>query len=265
MKVGFIGAGNMAKAILAGMHKSNVINKKDVFVSNKTKEKLVDIDKKYGYYTSIKNDDVIEKSKDVIFLCIKPQVFDEIKNELKKSINKNQIIVTIIAGKTLDYLEKSLGTKNIIRVMPNTPCLVGAGICSITATSSAKKDKRYDEIINILKNIGETVEVDEKYVNAITQISGASPAWIFMFIEALADGGVLCGMPRDLAYKFASNAVMGSGKLAVEKNVHPGILKDMVTSPAGTTIEGVKVLEEKGFRGAVIDAVNASYQKSIKL
>ena len=269
MKIGFIGAGNMAKAILTGMYKSKIVDKNDVFVSNRTNEKLDLIKKDFSYNVSTDNSYVLKNAKDVVFICVKPQIFDTIFTDIKKKISKNQLIVSIMAGKTVAYLQKSLGTKNIIRVMPNTPALVGAGISAVAASNEAKKNKNYAGVINILKGIGEVVETDEKYINAITQVSGASPAWIFMMIEALADGGVECGLPRDMAYKFATNAVYGSGKLAVDKynenKTHPGVLKDMVTSPAGTTIEGVRVLEENGFRGAIIDAVLQSYSRSLEL
>lgn len=274
MKIGFIGAGNMARAILTGIASSKKtikINKNDIFVSNRTKSKLDEIKKVFQYNVTLKNDEVLKKAKDIIFLCIKPQVFDEIKNDLKKHINKDQMIVSIMAGKSIDYLEESLGTKNIIRVMPNALCLVNAGISALAIRKYAKIDAKknvsdkYIIVRKILMGVGELVEVDEKYINAITQVSGASPAWVFMMIESLADGGVACGMPRDMAYKFAASAVCGSGKLMKERNLHPGFLKDLICSPAGTTIEGVKVLEEKGFRGAVIDAVVAAYNKSIKI
>ena len=269
MKIGFIGAGNMANALLTGVKNNNKIDKKDIYVTDTDKSKLDYITKNYGFNVLSSNEEVFKTCEDIVFLCIKPQVFDEIKDELKKMVNKNQIIVSIMAGKAIDYLSESLGTKNVVRVMPNTPCLAGAGICAIAANDEIKKDGRFDTIVSILKGAGEAEVVDEKYINAITQVSGASPAWVFMMIEALADGGVECGMPRDMAYKFATNAVYGSGKLAVDKynenKTHPGVLKDMVTSPAGTTIEGVRVLEENGFRGAVIDAVLQSYSRSLEL
>lgn len=269
MKIGFIGAGNMAKAILSGISKSNIVDKKDVFVSNRTEGKLEIIKKEFSCNVSIDNSYVIKNAKDVLFICLKPQVFDTISSSLKKVIGKNQLIVSIMASKTIECLQKTLSTKNIIRVMPNTPSLVGAGISAVAASKEASKNKNYNEVINVLKGLGEVVEVDEKYINAITQVSAASPAWVFMMIEALSDGGVECGLPRDMAYKFATNAVYGSGKLAVDKynenKTHPGILKDMVTSPAGTTIEGVRVLEENGFRGALIDAVLQSYSRSLEL
>ena len=269
MKIGFIGAGNMARAILTGIYKSDILNSKDIFVSNRSAEKLESIKKSFGYNVSSDNSYVIKNAKDVIFICVKPQIFDQIAKDLKKSIGKKQLVVSIMAGKTIDYLQKTLGTKNVVRVMPNTPCLVAAGISAVSASKEALKDKNYKEVIDVLKTIGEVAEVEEKYINAITQVSGASPAWIFMLIEALSDGGVECGLPRELAYKFAMSAVYGSGKLALDKynenKTHPGVLKDMVTSPAGTTIEGVRVLEENGFRGAIIDAVMQSYSRSLEL
>ena len=269
MKVGFIGAGNMSRAILTGINKSKVLDCKDIFVSNRSKEKLDDLKNDFGFNVSTDNSYVIKNAKDVLFICVKPQIFDTISKDLKKMIGKKQLVVSIMAGKSLEYLEKSLGTKNVVRVMPNTPCLVGAGISAVTATKEANKDKNYKEVLKVLQTIGEVVEVEEKYINAITQVSGASPAWIFILIEALADGGVECGLPRDMAYKFAMSAVYGSGKLAADKykedKTHPGVLKDMVTSPAGTTIEGVRVLEENGFRDAIIDAVLQSYSRSLEM
>lgn len=269
MKIGFIGAGNMTNAILTGISKSNVVDKKDIFISNRTKEKLDIIEKKFGYSVSTENDYVLKNASDVVFICVKPQVFDSISKDLKKNISDNQLIVSIMAGKSIEYLQDSLGTKNVIRVMPNTPCLVGAGISAVAASGEALKNKNYKEVINVLKLIGEVVETDEKYINVITQVSGASPAWVFMMIEALADGGVNCGLPRDMAYKFATNAVYGSGKLATmkydEDKTLPSVLKDMVTSPGGTTIEGVRVLEECNFRGAIMDAVLAAYNRSLEL
>ena len=269
MRIGFIGAGNMARSILSGISKSSSINSKDVFVSNRTEGKLKELEKDFSFNVSTDNDYVIKNAKDILFICVKPQVFDTILKDIKKKITKNQLVVSIMAGKTIDYLKKSLSTKNIVRVMPNTPCFVGAGVSAVSADKEVIKNKNYKAVLEIFKSIGEVIEVDEKYINAITQVSGASPAWIFMMIEALADGGVECGLTRDMAYKFATNAVYGAGKLArdkyVESKTHPGVLKDMVTSPAGTTIEGVRVLEENGFRGAIIDAVMQSYSRSLEL
>lgn len=272
MKIGFIGAGNMANAIFAGIKKSNIMDVKDIYVNSRTKASIDKVSLNYGFNITLDAHEVVKNAPDIVFICVKPQVIDYVASDIKSDIGKNQVIVSIAAGKTLEYLREHFGTKNVIRIMPNTPCLVGAGISAVTYEKIIFEDKKNEDLNNKLKEVlkivsamGEYEIVEEKYIDAITQVSGASPAWIFMLIEALADGGVLCGMPRDMAYRFASNAVLGSGKLAVDKNVHPGILKDQVTSPAGTTIEGVKVLEDKGFRGAIIDAVVAAYNKAIKL
>ncbi len=269
MKIGFIGAGNMAKAIFAGIKKSNIIDKNDVYVNSRTQESLNVVNSDYGFNIDINVHDVVKNAKDIIFICVKPQVIDFVASDIKNDLSKDQIIVSIVAGKTRAYLREHFGTENVIRIMPNTPCLVGAGISAVTYDASVFENdslnQKLKEVLKIVAAMGEYEVVEEKYIDAITQVSGASPAWIFMMIEALADGGVLCGLPRNMAYRFAENAVYGSGALAKEKNLHPGILKDMVTSPAGTTIEGVKVLEDKGFRGAIIDAVVAAYMKTKKL
>lgn len=270
MKIGFVGAGNMANAIFAGIKKSNILDPKDVFVNSRTRESIDKVSLNYGYNITLDVHEVVREASDIIFICVKPQVIDYVASDMKSEIKKDQVIVSIVAGKTREYLSEHFGTKNVIRIMPNTPCLVGAGISAVTYDKNIfEKDdnlnKKLSEVLKIVEAMGEYEIVEEKYIDAITQVSGASPAWIFMLIEALADGGVLCGMPRDMAYKFAANAVYGSGKLAKDKYIHPGILKDMVTSPAGTTIEGVRVLEEKGYRGALIDAVVAAYNKTKKI
>lgn len=248
MKIGFIGAGNMANAIITGIKQSK-ISGLDIYTSKTSKDNI----------------GVFKNAKDIVFICVKPQVFDSIYKELKKQISKSQLIVSIMAGKSIDYLTKTLGTKNIVRVMPNTPCLVGSGISAVAASDIVKKDKRYGEVLKIIESTGKAIEVDEKYINAITQVSGASPAFTFMYIEALADAGVKCGLPRKMALEFAKSAVEGAATLSIKSDKHVGELKDMVCSPAGTTIEGVKTLEEKGFRGAVIDAVCAAYDKCVKM
>lgn len=248
MKIGFIGAGNMANAIITGI-KDSKMKDIDIFASKTSKDNI----------------GVFKNAKDIIFLCVKPQVFDNIYKDLKKQISKSHLVVSIMAGKNIEYLVKTLGTKNIVRVMPNIPCLVGKGVSAVAASGVVKKDKRYSDVLKIIGSTGKAIEVDEKYINAITQVSGASPAFTFMYIEALADAGVKCGLPRKMALEFAKSAVEGAANLAVNSEKHLGELKDMVCSPAGTTIEGVKVLEEKGFRGAVIDAVCAAYDRCVKM
>ncbi|MBF4675588.1 pyrroline-5-carboxylate reductase, partial [Clostridioides difficile] len=181
---------------------------------------------------------------------------------LKELIDANKIIVSIAAGKTIESLESFIGSdKKIVRVMPNTPALVGEGMSALCKNSNVT-DEELNMIKALFESFGEAEIVSEYLMDTVTGISGSSPAYVFMFIEAMADAAVLAGMPRQQAYKFASQAVMGSAKMVLETGKHPGELKDMVCSPAGTTIEAVKVLEEEGFRAAVIKSIVACIDKS---
>lgn len=271
MKIGFIGAGNMAIALIDGVFSIDNINANDIYVSNPSNEKLNNLKNKYNLNTTNENLSIFKNNVDIIFICVKPQVLEKVLNEIKNDIKENTILVSIVAGKTLDYIKGIIGNnKNIIRVMPNTPCLVKKGVFALC------KDKLIDEnidkddniknkylfLLEVLNKLGEVIEISEDNFDIATQIGGASPAWLFMIAEAMADGAVYEGMKRDLAYKFISNAIIGSGELLKADGDNPGKLKDMVTSPKGTTIAGVKALEEYGVRAAfmqaVIDSVNRS-------
>lgn len=182
--------------------------------------------------------------------------------EIRGVLRKEALIVSIAAGKTIADIEGLLSADiKLVRCMPNTPALVGEG-CTGACRNGHVSDEEMEVCMKLLRSFGVAEEVPERLINAVAGVSGCSPAYVFQFLEALADGAVLAGMPRKQAYTFAAQAVLGSAKLMLETGKHPGELKDMVTSPAGTTIEGVRVLEEKGFRGAVIDAVKASVEKS---
>lgn len=272
MKIGFIGCGNMATALLLGINKSKVVESSDIFVSNRSIEKLSDIKEKINCNITQSNDEVIKNASDIIFICVKPQIFDVISEELKSAINENQLIVSIMAGKSIDYIKEKLGlcaSHNVIRVMPNTGALVSASMTTIAFDSELKKDEKnknkLEKVFEILKSVGELEEVEEKYIDIATQICGASPAFTFIYIEALADAGVYLGLPRDSAYKFAKNAVLGASTLAIKSDKHVASLKDMVTSPAGTTISGVRALEKGGFRSSVFEAVVEAYERAKKL
>lgn len=269
MKVGFIGYGNMGSAIVNRVIEENIVDTKELYISDLNKDKTIDIRQKYDINIFVDNMELIKNNLDILFLCVKPQNLEETINSIKNIINDNVLIVSIVAGKSIDYIEKLFEKKiKIVRVMPNTPALIGEGIsaiCTNELANNEENNKTYDLVLKIISSIGDVFNVEEKYFDIITQISGASPAFIFMVIEAMVDGAVLCGMPRDMAYKFASKAVKGSGALAYEKKCNPGILKDMVTSPSGTTIEGVKVLEENAVRGAFMNAIIESYKKSKNL
>lgn len=261
MKIGFIGLGNMAKAMIGGMILKGTASKEDIIGSAKTEKTIREMKEKYGIETTLDNALVAEEA-DILFLAVKPQFFWEVLPEIRKHMKKNALIVSIAAGKTIADIEEILGDEiRLVRCMPNTPALVGAG-CTGVCRNDKVSDEEMETCMRLLESFGIAEEVPERLIDAVSGVSGCSPAYVFMFLEALADGAVEAGMPRKQAYTFAAQAVMGSAKLLLETGKHPGELKDMVTSPAGTTIEGVRVLEEKGFRGAVIAAVKASVEKN---
>ncbi|MCR4618680.1 MAG: pyrroline-5-carboxylate reductase [Lachnospiraceae bacterium] len=267
MKIGFIGLGNMAKAIIGGILKDKIIPAKDIIGSDKSEacRKAVAKDLKITVYDS--NVKVVKES-DILFFAVKPQFLPEVLEEIKSSVKKTTVIVSIVAGKTIGYLEDGLAVKGkklkIVRCMPNTPALVGEG-CTGVSPNANVTDKELSKVLDILSSFGKAHVVSEKLMDAVGAVSGSSPAFVFMFIEAMADGAVAGGMPRAQAYEFAAQAVLGSAKLVLETGKHPGELKDMVCSPGGTTIEGVKVLEECGMRGAIMDAMEAVIERTKQL
>ena len=202
------------------------------------------------------------KFSDIIIVAVKPNVYDIVLEGVKELIDNEKIIVTIAAGKTIESIENVIGNdKKVIRTMPNTPALVNEGMSAL-----CKNKNITDEELNIVKEIfnsfGKAEILNEYLIDSVIGVSGSAPAYVFMFIEAMADAAVLAGMPRNQAYTFAGQAVMGSAKMVLETDKHPGELKDMVCSPGGTTIEAVKTLEAEGFRSAVIKAIGDCIEKS---
>lgn len=262
-KIGFIGCGNMAKAMITSIIKAELVAPQSVFASDGYQPGLDDAKARLGINTTMDNKEVV-KSSDVIFLAVKPNIYDAVMQEIAPLVD-GKLIVSIAPGKTLAYLENGLGKDTkILRTMPNTPAMVGEGVTAICPNNNFTKEDQ-EVLETIIGTFGTVERIDEKLFDAVVAVSGSSPAYVFMFIEAMADAAVLQGMARDKAYRFAAQAVLGSAKMVLDTNKHPGALKDMVCSPGGTTIEGVAVLEEKGMRSAVIQAMNAVYYKSGKL
>ena len=262
-KIGFIGCGNMAKAMITSIIKAELVAPKSVFASDGYQPSLDDVKARLGINTTMDNKEVV-KSSDVIFLAVKPNIYDAVMQEIAPLVD-GKLFVSIAPGKTLAYLENGLGKNTkILRTMPNTPAMVGEGVTAICPNNNVTKEDQ-EVLETIIGTFGTVERIDEKLFDAVVAVSGSSPAYVFMFIEAMADAAVLQGMARDKAYRFAAQAVLGSAKMVLDTNKHPGGLKDMVCSPGGTTIEGVAVLEEKGMRSAVIQAMNAVYYKSGKL
>lgn len=260
MNLGFIGCGNMGGAMIGGILRKKLVGADQIMVSAKTEQTLERAEQEYGIKTSLCNADPAAFA-DVLILAIKPVCLEEVLKEIRESLKKDSVIVSLAPGKTLDWYAEILGEdRRVVRTMPNTPALVGEGMTALCPNDRVtEKDMQLVE--NIFQSFGRTERVSEPMIDVVTGISGSSPAYVFMFIEAMADAAVLKGMPRKQAYVIASQAVLGSAKMVLETGKHPGELKDMVCSPAGTTIEAVRVLEEKGFRGAVIDAVGACVDK----
>lgn len=261
MKVGFIGLGNMARAMIEGMLRAGALQAQDIVGSAKTEQTRGRMEKEYGISVTEKNSEVAEQA-DILFLAVKPIFFPEILEEIRGVIKKTTVIVSIAAGKRIQDIEEGLGSREakVIRLMPNTPALVGEGCTAVCNNENVTKEE-LAYVKQLLETFGLAQELPERLFDAFIGISGSSPAYVFLFIEAMADAGVLAGMPRQQAYHFAAQAVLGSAKMVLETGKHPGELKDMVCSPKGTTIEAVRVLEEKGFRSAVIEAMKACVKK----
>ena len=260
MKLGFIGAGNMGGAILKGIIAGGKVGANDIFIRNSSDNSTQNIAQKNGVQACGSLKELTQKS-DIVFIGVKPylvaKVLEEIRNELK-----NKIVISMAASVEIRDIEVIIPETKVVRIMPNTPVEVGAGVIGVSFSELFNKDEK-PSIVELFDNIGK-VEVI-KDMPGLTAISGSGPAYVYMFIEALADGAVLNGLRRDVAYRLAANTVLGSAKMVLETNEHPGKLKDDVCSPAGSTIEAVRVLEENNFRSAVIECERACFEKLSKM
>ena len=263
-KIGFIGCGNMGKAILGGLIASGQVLPGQIWVYTPSPDKVAALHDQFGINAAESAQEVAQIA-DIIFAAVKPGIMIKVLSEIISSLNKDSLVVSIAAGITLDQLARALGhDRKIIRAMPNTPALVNAGMTSVTPNALVTPEDTAD-VLNIFRCFGEAEVIAEPMIHPVVGVSGSSPAYVFMFIEAMADAAVLGGMPRAQAYKFAAQAVMGSAKMVLETGEHPGALKDMVCSPGGTTIAGVSALEEHGFRSSVIQAADACYDKTQRM
>lgn len=260
-KIGFIGAGNMATAIISGLINSGQIAPANIWVYDRKTDTNQALAQQYGV-TAAESAESLAHEVDILFGAVKPNVILKVLKDLAGQLKKEALVVSIAAGVTLDSLAAVLGhDRKIIRVMPNTPALVNEGMTSITPNVLVEQAE-VDEVVQIFESFGKAAVVSEYLIHAVVGVSGSAPAYVFMFIEAMADAAVLGGMPRAQAYQFAAQAVKGSAQMVLETGRHPGELKDMVCSPGGTTIEAVKVLEENGFRAAVLKAMQQCMAKS---
>lgn len=261
--IGFIGCGNMGKAMVEGIMKAQYVDGEHMIVSNLHPEKLQKLSERYDFYIS--DNETVARNSDIIFLAIKPYMFAKVISEIKDFIRDDAIIISIAAGITIDELEQMVEKPlKIVRAMPNTPAMVQEAMSALVFNDLLTNQDK-EAITAIFECFGECMEIKEDLMSAVIAISGSSPAYFFMMIEAMADEAVLEGMPRSDAYRFAAQAMLGSAKLVLESNKHPGVLKDMVTSPKGTTIEAVLKLEEYGFRNAIMQAMKACADKNRRM
>ena len=264
MKIGFIGLGNMAKAIIGGLLNQSIVESEDLIGSSATKETAASVHDMFHMETTLDNCKVA-KEAGVLFLAVKPQFFPEVIAQIKEHVSEDTLIISIAAGKSISYIEEEFAHPiRLARAMPNTPALVSAG-CTGVCFNERITEEQKELTLKLLRSFGMASEVPERLMDTVGAVSGSSPAYVFMLIEAMADAAVLGGMPRKQAYDFAAQAVLGSAKLVLESGKHPGELKDMVCSPAGTTIEGVRILENNHFRGSVMEALKGCIDKSKKL
>lgn len=259
-KIGFIGAGNMASTIIDGLVNSfeNIDNK--IYVTDINREKVGKLCDRLNI-NSCENNIELVKECDIIFLAIKPNVYQSVLKEIKSHTNNEKLIISMMAGITIDGINQYFKQPvKIIRIMPNVGVTVNEGMIALSGGNNVGREE-IDLAVELLSSIGRVDEIEEHLMDAVTNISGCSPAYIAMFVEALADGSVLRGMPRDKSYIYAAQTLIGTGKMILEKGIHPGELKDLVSSPAGVTIEGVYNLEKRGFRSIIMETMDICDKK----
>ncbi|MDD6207487.1 MAG: pyrroline-5-carboxylate reductase [Clostridiales bacterium] len=262
-RFGFIGMGNMGFAMLSGA--KEVYGTKELLFSCKRMERKEEVKEKTGILFCKDNKELAEQAEYIV-LAVKPQVYPEVLEEIKETVNSQQIVISIAPGITTESVKESLGGKvRVVRAMPNTPALVKEAMSGVCFSEDTYTEEEKNTVIDFFNSFGVCQVVPEKLMNAVVCASGSSPAYVYLFIEALADSAVKYGIPRTQAYTFAAQTVLGAAKMVLETGLHPGVLKDQVCSPGGTTIQAVAALEEEGFRNAVLKAGDACYEKTVSI
>ncbi len=259
-----IGAGKMGELLINGLIDKDFASSKNILATAKTKRTLEKIESKYKITTSLDNKWAVENSETVI-LAVKPQALSTVISQTRESLDQSKLIISIVASATTSDIENLIGKKvRVVRAMPNTPCFIGEGMTAIVGGRWAKKED-IGKTEKIFKSFGKTVILDEKYFDAVTALSASGPAYIYVIIESLAEGGVKEGLPRDIATLLAAQTCLGAGKMVIETSRHPAVLKDEVTTPAGCTVDGLLKIEEGGLRVTLIKAVSEATKKAAYL
>lgn len=264
MKLGFIGLGNMATAIIAGILKKGLVPAENILGSDKLPAAMQKAADKYGIQTIESNTEVASRA-DVLFLAVKPQFLEGVLSEIAPYLTGDNLIISMAAGKSLGWLHEKLDAEvRMIRIMPNTAAIVGES-CTAICRDAYATDEDVALAVKLCQAFGVTQVLDEKMMDVFSALGGSSGAFVFLYMEALADGAVAAGMPRQMAYEVAAQSTLGAAKLMRDTKEHPGALKDMVCSPGGTTIEGIKALEKGSVRASVMDAVEACVERAKRL
>jgi pyrroline-5-carboxylate reductase len=262
--VGFIGGGMMAEALCRGLLHEGVCQPEQIRISEPNDERRTHFARHIGeervYWGNVR---IVEEA-DVIVLAVKPQMAEPVLQPLAGLISPEKLVVSIITGLTLEVLAATLGTRRIVRVMPNTPVLVASGAAAFAADTAVSETDR-DVVNTILGSVGTCFELPERLLDAVTGLSGSGPAFVYIMIDAMADAGVYLGLPRTVAEKLAAQTFLGAAKMVIKTGEHPARLKDRVATPGGTTVEGIAALERAGLRNAVFSAVVAAAEKAARL
>lgn len=257
-KIGFIGVGNMGYAILHSLVNCGKVKTGDVLFTDVNEKRCKEIESE-TFAVYVKGNKELVKEADYVVLAVKPQFLDSVLEDIK-DVTEGKIILSIVAGVTIERIKDALKGVKVVRSMPNTPAMIGEGMTGVSYDEAEFDDEETEVIDMFYSSYGKYVKVPEKLMNVVTCASGSSPAYVYMFIEALADGVVKYGMPRDTAYTLVAQTVIGAAKMVMESGEHPAVLKDKVCSPGGTTIAGLAALEEAGFRNAIIKATDACFE-----
>ena len=264
MKLGFVGCGNMAQAMIKGIIEREILKAEEIIASDAYKAGLEKAHQTLGLVMAENNTEVVNNAE-IIVLAVKPYLYAAVAEEIKDLLRPEQIIVTIAPGKTTGWIaEQFTESTKIVRTMPNTPSMVGEGMTGVCCNKNVTKEDM-DYVCHLMRGFGRVEVVPEELMDVVVAVSSSSPAYVFMFIEAMADAASADGMPRAQAYQFAAQAVYGSAKMILDTHKHPGELKDMVCSPGGTTLEAVRVLENHRLRSSVFEAMKACVAHARKM
>jgi len=253
-RIAIIGAGKIGESLIAGLLKAGIAPRTQVVATARRKERIAEIARRYGIRATTRNRDAVSRSN-IVLLCVKPQAMLEVLQEIRSDIKPRHLVISVAASVSTRYLESHLGAKvPIVRAMPNTPCQLGEGMTGICRGSFALH-RHLQKAKRIFDSIGRSLILDEKHMDAVTGLSASGPAFIYVIIESLAEGGVMVGLSRENATELAAQAVLGAARMVLDTREHPAKLKDFVTTPAGCTMDGILELEEGGLRVTLIKAI----------